>query len=156
MARHAARSPRAYARTAGVLGSGIALFVLVGAGSAAALGPAITVQPRNADVQSRCSLTINSYNASTLTASTRLAAWAQPATLAGYATNTYTQVFCKVYGNAGNLLLQYSPYKNGPTVQTTSISAVIPYSSSYTVCGQAYVKKTGGTQSLTPVVCLTA
>jgi len=142
-------------RTAVVAAAATALTAGMLAGSADAATPGITVSPRNADVQSKCTLVINSYNTSTLTANVKLSAWAQPVSLAGYGNNIYTQVFCKVYGADGTLVAHFEPAKNSNSIPTTNITPTIAYSPSYTLCGQAFVKKRGGGTSLTREVCLT-
>ena len=146
---------RAAGAAATIGGTGAALLATVLVGSASAATPGITVHSNNADVQSRCTFVVNSYSAATLTAKTKLTAWAAPATFAGYGNNKVTQVFCKVLDNNGNLLTQYNPLKNSNTVGATSITPTIPYSPTYTVCGHAQVKLKSGAISTTGEVCLT-
>jgi hypothetical protein len=154
MAKHKARSLRASALITGALTACAALAVsLVGATSANAAGPGKTVKPKNADVLGTCSLTVLSVNPSVGTAHIRVAAQGQPNNLLGYATNVYTQVACAVYDGANNLVALYAPFKNSATLPTSNINPDVAFSSSYTLCGQAFVKKNNGTQSLTPVVC---
>lgn len=150
MATHKARSLKG---TAGILIACAALILsVIGSGSAqAAAGK--TVKPKNADVLSTCTLTVMSVNPSTGQAQIRITAAAQPATLFGYANNAYTQTFCAVYDSSNNLVQFFAPFRNGATLPTTSITPIVSYSSSYSLCGQGFVKKTSGNQSLTPVVC---
>jgi hypothetical protein len=128
--------------------------MLFAATSASALsGVALTVKPRNADVLANCSWKVTSVNPSTVQVQGRLSAQAQPATLLGYGTNAYTQVACYLYDQNFNQLKVFAPFANSASLPTTSITPVVPYSPSYHLCGQAFVKKNNGATSLTPVVC---
>jgi hypothetical protein len=137
--------------------AGTAAFaaVLLATSSASALSPGITVKPRNADVQSKCTFVVNSYNASTLTATVKITSWAAPATFAGYGTNIATTIACGVSDEHGSLLTSYVVSKNSNSVGVTGVTRTIPYSPTYTLCGQASVTKKGGGSSATPIVCLT-
>jgi hypothetical protein len=156
MAKHKARSLRASAITAAVLTACAALFFsTIGQSTAGAapIAPGKKVQPKNSVVTGTCNMTVQSVNASTGQVGLRLAAQAQPTTLGGYFTNAYTQVFCSVYDASFNLVAQNNPFRNGPTVPNTATQSVVPFSSQYFVCGQAFVKLNNGDTSLTPVVC---
>ncbi|MDT4921461.1 MAG: hypothetical protein QOI15_2363 [Pseudonocardiales bacterium] len=153
MAKHRARSLRA---TAGVFAISASLVAGLFVGDAGAATPGMTVQAKNTDVVAKCVLTFNAVNPATLTMKVRFTAQAQAATLAGFGTNTYTQAFCKIYDVSNNLVLQFNPFKNGASFGTQTLITNIPYSPTYTLCGQGFVKKKGGAQSLTPVVCLSA
>jgi hypothetical protein len=150
MARHKARSLH---HAAGVLIACVALLMSVLCSGPADAAGGKTVKPKNADVLGTCTFTVLSVNPSVGTARIRLAAAAQPNNLFGYGNNVYTQVSCAVYDVSNNLVALYAPFRNGPTVPTSNINPNVPFSSSYTVCGQAFVKKSNGSQSLTPVVC---
>ena len=131
------------------------LTALVGSGAAGAVtAPGKSVLLKNVNVLGRCNFTVQSVNPSIGAASVRLAANAQPATLFGYGTNAYTQVFCYVFGGqTANLLTQFAPFANSPVLPTTSETPTIPFESSYTLCGYAFVKLNSGNQSTTPFVC---
>jgi hypothetical protein len=153
MAKHRARSLRASAVTTGVLTACAALLLaLIGTTSAnAAAGK--TVKPKNVDVLGTCTFTVLSVNPSDATAHVRIAAQGQPNNLLGYAVNVYTQVACAVYDSSSNLVAFYAPFRNSATLPTSNVNPNVPFSATYTLCGQAYVKKNNGTDSLTPVVC---
>jgi len=149
MAKHRARSFRA--RAGVVIACAAVLMSALGSGPAHAAGK--TVKPKNVDVLGTCSLTVLSVNPSDATAHIRVTAAAQPNNLFGYSNNAYTQVGCAVYDANFTLVAYYAPFRNGPTVPTSNINPNVPFSSNYTLCGQAFVKKTNGSQSVTPVVC---
>lgn len=155
MARHLARS-RGVAVAIGVLlaATSVLLTAAIDTGSAGAVtAPGKSVVIKNGVVLGRCNVTVQSVNPSVGTASVRLAANAQPATLFGYGSNAYTQVFCRVYSNAGALLTSFAPFVNGPILPTTSETPDIAFAASYILCGQAFVKLNNGNDSLTPQVC---
>ena len=156
MAKHNARS-RGVLAVIGVLLTAAALVVTtsVGTGSAGAVtAPGKSVVVKNANVLGRCNFTVQAVNPSIGTASVRLAANAQPASLFGYGTNAYTQVLCYVYGGtSGTLLTQFAPFVNGAVLQTTSETPEIPFESSYVLCGRAFVKLNNGNNSVTSIVC---
>jgi hypothetical protein len=158
MAKHKARSIRASAVTALFFAAVAALFAaMVGQSSAGAATlappPGKSVTMKNADVLAKCSFTVNKVNPSDGTIVAKVAAQAQPASLFGYFNNVYTQVFCSVSDPIGNVLTKFNPIANGGVLPAQSETPVLPYSSSYIVCGQALVKKNNGSQSLTPLVC---
>jgi hypothetical protein len=155
MAKHRARSLRAFATTVGAVSAGAAVAAaLLGAGSADALTPGKAVKAQNSDVIGKCTLRVMSYNPSDVTSNIRLSAQAQPKTLDGFGTNVYTQVFCSVLNPSGTqLLASYNPFANGARVQASSITPAIPYYPSYLVCATAYVQKSNGSTSTTPTVC---
>lgn len=158
MAQHRAQPTRRRRIRAGVLAALVLTLAATLAGQSAAEAFTLTpkgkiVRPRNADVIASCKLEVNkvdklhNYDVTvTLTAN----AW--PAGLDGYRANKFTQVFCFVSDGSGEVL-SYSPSANGPTVSPTSVTAVLAYSPSYTLCGQAYVKLKNGDDSFTPFVC---
>ena len=156
MAKHQARSHGVLA-VIGVLltATAVLLTTVVGTGSAGAVtAPGKSVVVKNASVLGRCNFTVQAVNPSIGTASVRLAANAQPSTLFGYGTNAYTQVYCYVFGGtSGNLLTQFAPFVNGPVLPTTSETPEIPFESSYTLCGFAFVKLNNGNNSSTSFVC---
>ncbi|MDT4921460.1 MAG: hypothetical protein QOI15_2362 [Pseudonocardiales bacterium] len=156
MAKHKARSLRGSVVIAAVLAACAALLLsFVGSGSAGAapIAPGKKVQPKNSVVTGTCNMTVQSVNASTGQVGLRLAALAQPTSFGGYFTNAYTQVFCNVYDDGGNLVATHNPFRNGPTVPNSAIQAAVPFSNQYFVCGQAFVKLNNGNTSLTPQVC---
>jgi hypothetical protein len=66
-------------------------------------------------------------------------------------------VNCYVFGGSfGPLVRQINPFRNGPVVPTTSENATIPFYSSYTLYGFAFVKKNNGSQTSSPFVRATA
>ena len=155
MAKHKARSRGALAALGVLLtAAAVLLTTLVGTGSAGAVtAPGKSVVVKNAHVLGRCNFTVQAVNPSIGTASVRLAANAQPATLFGYGSNAYTQVFCAVYsGTSGALLTKFAPFVNGPVLPTTSETPEIPLDSSYLLCGEAFVKLNTGNDSLTGLV----
>lgn len=159
MARHRAHSSRRRSIRASVLGALLLALIAALAGQPSADAFTLTpkgkiVRPRNVDVIASCKLEVNkvdklhNYDVTvTLTAN----AW--PAGLDGYRANKFTQVFCFVYDSGSNFVMGSSPSANGPTVSPTSTTAVLVYSPSYTLCGQAYVKLKNGDDSFTPFVC---
>jgi hypothetical protein len=149
MAKHSARSFRA--RAGVVIACTAVIMSALGAGPAEAAGK--TVKAKNFDVLATCTLTVLSVNPSDGTARIRVAAAAQPNNLFGYSNNVYTQVGCAVYDASNNLVALYGPFRNGPTVPTSNINPNVPFSPSYTLCGQGYVKKKNGSESYTPIVC---
>ena len=156
MAKHKARSRRATVLIGVLITAAAALLTsLVGSTSASAVtAPGKSVVLKDNVVLGRCNFTLQSVNPSIGTSSIRLAANAQPATLLGYATNAYTQVFCYVFGGqSGNLLTQFAPFRNGPVVPTESETPTIAFETSYTLCGFAFVKLNNGNQDSTAFVC---
>jgi len=155
MAKHRARSLRALATTVGAVAVGTATAAaLLGTGPAGALTPGLVARAQNADVIAKCTLRVESLNPADVTANIRLSAQAQPKTLAGFGTNTYTQVFCSVWNPSfSTVLAQYNPFANAARVQSSSITPAIPYYNSYHVCATGFVKKSNGNTSTTPTVC---
>ena len=155
MAKHRARSLRALATSAGTIAVGTAVAAaLLGAGPAGALTPGKVAKAQNADVIAKCTLRVESLNPSDVTANIRLSAQAQPKTIFGFGSNTYTQVFCSVLNpSATQVLASYNPYANSARVQSSSITPAIPYYPSYVVCATGFVKKSNGNTSITPTVC---
>lgn len=150
MARHKSRSVRGYA---GVFLTCVALtLTLVSSGSASAAAGK-TVKSKNADVLVTCTFTVLKVFPATNQAQIRITAQAQPAGLAGYANNSYTQAFCDVYDAGFGLVQRYAPFRNGATLPTTSITPTVTYSSAWYLCAAGFVKKTNGTDSYTPYVC---
>ena len=153
MAKHKARSLRASAITTGVLTACATLLLALVATTSAYAAPGKTVKPRNFNVLGTCSLTLLSVNPSDTTVHIRLAAQGQPNNLLGYVNNVYTQVFCTVYDANMSQVAFYAPFANSPTLPTSNINPNVPFSPSYLLCGQAYVKLANGNDSLTPTVC---
>jgi len=157
MAKHKARTLGASAVIAAVIAvcaSLVLAFVSTGSAGAAPIAPGKKAQPKNSVVTGTCNMTVQGINGSTTQVSLRLAAQAQPTSLAGYFTNAYTQVFCSVYDAGFNLVASNNPFRNGPVVPNTATQSAVPFSSAYFVCGQAFVKLNNGNTSLTPVVCV--
>jgi hypothetical protein len=155
MAKHKARSPRAALL---VVTAALAAPLLIQPSAGAVTAPGLSALAKNGDVIARCNFTLQSVNPSDGTAQVRLAANAQPASLLGYATNAYTQVFCAVLGGdqTGPVLTRFDPFANGPVVPTTSETPVIDLYAGYTLCAVGYVKKNSGAQSFTPTVCVSS
>jgi hypothetical protein len=156
MAKHKARTRRS--TLAGVsLAAVVALLAAFSPSPAGAditpVAPGKQVTSKDSHVTGICKMTVQAVNTSTGQVSLRLAAQARPTTLSGYGTNAYTQVFCSVYDAGFNLVATNNPYRNGPTVPNTAAQFVVPYSSAYFLCGQAFVKLNNGNQFLTPLVC---
>jgi len=152
MAKHRARSLRASVLAVGVMATCATLLMsLLGPSANAAAGK--TVKPKNVDVLGTCTLTVLSVNPTDVTAHIRVTSQGQPNNLFGYSNNVYTQVACAVYDENSNLVAFYAPFRNSATLPTTNINPNVPFSPTYTLCGQAFVKKSNGSQSLTPVVC---
>jgi len=155
MAKHNARSLRRSATIGAVLTACAGLlFAFVGIGPAGAVVSAgKAVHPKNNVVKGKCAVTFVEVNPSDNTVIIRLAAQAQPAKLAGYGTNAYTQMFCTVYDNTFAPQASWNPFVDGPYMGSTAARFSIPLASSYYLCGAGFVKLNNGDTSITPTVC---
>jgi len=156
MAMHKARTHRRALATVSLAVVGMLLVAFSPAPAGADITPVAPgkqVTTKDSHVTGICKLTVQAVNTSTGQVSIRLAAQAKPTTLYGYGTNAFTQVFCSVFDEGGNLVAQNNPYRNGPTVPNTATQSAVPFSSHYLLCGQAFVKLNNGNQYLTPGVC---
>lgn len=159
MAQHRARPTRRRRIRAVVLSALVLALSAILAGQPAADAFTITpkgkiVRPRNADVLASCKLEVNKVDRlHNYDVTVTLTANAYPAGLDGYRANKFTQVNCYVFDSSSAFVLGSSPSANGPTVAPTSTTAVLAYSPSFTLCGQAYVKLKNGDDSFTPLVC---
>lgn len=160
MAKHRALSWRTSAISMVVIAALAALLTAaigpqaVGAASVP-LPPGKAVVPKNADVLARCALQAMSVDPNNDYATTvKLSAQAQPATAFGYVNNVFTQVFCTVFNSDGDTqLADWNPYVNSATLLAAGKTVVLPYHSSYRLCGRALVKLSNGDSSSTNLVC---
>jgi hypothetical protein len=162
MARHRANTSRRRRIRASVLG---ALVLALGAtliGQPAAHAVTLTpkgkiVLPRNADVVGSCKLEVNKVLLGTGLVNVTLTANARPAGLDGYRANKFTAIDCWVMPaddiDALDALIKISLHSDHPTVYPGHVTGDIPYSESYTLCGQAIVKLKNGDTSYTAYTC---
>ena len=160
MAQH--RKSRSHGRRIGI----VVLAALGMAMSGALVGPpveaAVTLTPKqkivkftSADVAATCKFQATKATPSSV--SYTLSASAHPRGLTGYRDNVFTQVDCYVLPpgetNPANAFIEFHPSTHRATMARINAKGVVPYFTSYTLCGAAQVElKSGGTSS-TPYVC---
>jgi hypothetical protein len=162
MARHRTRS-RGFRilltiLVAGGLSAAISLVGVQSANAILFIPDNKTVKPTNADVFAQCILQVKSVNPANHYATTiKLSGQAQPNNSNGYADNVFTQVDCYLLPagdtNPGDALAQVHPNGNSATVLNQSKTVTVAYATSYTLCGQAWVKLVNGDTSTTGYVC---
>lgn len=160
MAQH--RKSRSHGRRLGI----VVLAALGMALSGALVGPpvdaAVTLKPKqkivkltSADVTATCKF--QATKATPTSVSYTLSASARPAGLYGYRDNVFTHVDCYVLPpgetDPVNAFIEFHPSTFRATLARKNAKGVVPYFTSYTLCGVAHVElKSGGTTS-TPYVC---
>jgi hypothetical protein len=117
-----------------------------------------TVSPKNSDVFGKCILQVKKVDpAHSYAVTIKLSGQAQPNNPNGYADNVFTQVDCYLLPagdtNPADHLAQIHPNANSATVLNTSTTVTVPYATSYTLCGQAWVKKVNGDTTTTGYIC---
>lgn len=158
MSRHRKNNPHRVAkRVAASVGAVATLATLTATASPAhaLLEPSDkSIGFSNNDVVGHCRLEVKAVDAVNGTVDIKLTAYAQPKTLTGYGTNVFTGIDCLVSrASGGEAVAEEHIYKNSAVITATSIFATVPFDTSYTLCGGAFVTLKSGTTSYTPAVC---
>jgi hypothetical protein len=130
----------------------VAAIVPTSAGALILPGGKKTVTSRDSVVNSKCQLSVKSVNTADFTSTIHVQGSARPSSLSGYSTNVFTEINCYVFDANANFLTQLQQANNGPRV-SGSEDVVVPYSPSYTLCIQTYVKLKNGDEDLSPLNC---
>lgn len=126
------------------LASCAAVAVTASPADASILSPGKSITLKDGIVTARCSMSVQSVDASGLTENVRIGLSAQPTYLTGYFDNTFTAVSCSVVTPTADpqyptYLANYTIQKNGPTIPSTSNVATIPVSTPLQLCAFALV-----------------